>query len=80
MLLSKEFSRWVVVANVLAWPAAYFAMRSWLGGYAYRINLNAQLGFFLLAGVVALAIALLTVAFQAIKAALADPVKTMKYE
>ena len=80
MLLSKEFTRWVIVANVLAWPAAYFAMRSWLGGYAYRINLNTQLGFFLLAGVMALAIALLTVAFQAIKAAQADPVKTMKYE
>jgi putative ABC transport system permease protein len=80
MLLSKEFTRWVVVANVLAWPAAYFAMRSWLGGYAYRINLNAQLGFFVLAGLMALVIALLTVAFQAVKAALSDPVKTMKYE
>jgi putative ABC transport system permease protein len=80
MLLSKEFTRWVIVANVLAWPAAYFAMRSWLGGYAYRINLNAQLGFFILAGVMALAIALLTVAFQAIKAALTDPVKTINCE
>ncbi len=80
MLLSKEFTRWVVVANLFAWPAAYFAMRSWLGGYAYRIDLNAQLGFFVLAGAVALAIALLTVAFQAVKAALSDPVKTLKYE
>jgi hypothetical protein len=80
MLLSKEFTRWVVVANVFAWPAAYFAMRSWLGGYAYRINLNAQLGLFILAGAVALGIALLTVAFQALKAALSDPVKTLKYE
>ena len=80
MLLSKEFTRWVVVANVFAWPVAYFAMRSWLGGYAYRISLNAQLGFFILAGAVALAIALLTVAFQAVKAALSDPVKTLKYE
>jgi putative ABC transport system permease protein len=80
MLLSREFTRWVVVANLFAWPAAYFAMRSWLGGFAYRINLNAQLGFFVLAGAVALAIALLTVAFQAIKAALSDPVKTLKHE
>jgi putative ABC transport system permease protein len=80
VLLSKEFTRWVVVANVFAWPAAYFAMRSWLGGYAYRINLNAQFGFFVLAGAAALAIALLTVAFQAVKAALSDPVKTLKYE
>jgi putative ABC transport system permease protein len=80
MLLSKEFTRWIVVANVLAWPAAYFAMRSWLRGYAYRVNLNDQLGYFVLAGAVALGIALLTVSFQAVKAALTDPVKTMKYE
>jgi len=80
MLLSKEFTWWVLLANVFAWPAAYFAMRSWLGGYAYRINLNAQLEFFILAGAVALAIALLTVSFQAVKAALSDPVKTIGYE
>jgi putative ABC transport system permease protein len=80
MLLSKEFTRWVVAANVFAWPMAYFAMRSWLGGYAYRISLNAQFGFFILAGALALAIALLTVAFQAVKAALSDPVNTLKYE
>jgi len=80
MLLSKEFTRWVVMANVFAWPAAYFAMRSWLGGHAYRIHLNAQLVFFILAGAVALGIALLTVAFQALKAALSDPIKTLKYE
>ncbi len=80
VLLSKEFTRWVILANLFAWPAAYFAMRSWLGGFAYRINLNAQLGFFVAAGALALAIALFTVAFQAIKAALSDPVKTLKYE
>jgi putative ABC transport system permease protein len=80
MLLSKEFTRWVIIANLFAWPAAYFAMRSWLDGFAYRISLNAKLGLFILAGALALVIALLTVAFQAIKAALSDPVKTLKYE
>lgn len=80
MLLSKEFTQWVVLANVFAWPVAYLAMQSWLGGYAYRISLNAQLGFFILAGAMALAIALITVAFQAVKAALSDPIKTLKYE
>ena len=79
-LLSREFTRWVVAANLFAWPAAYLVMRLWLDGYAYRINLNSQLGLFVLAGALALAIALLTVAFQAIKAALSDPVKTLKYE
>lgn len=80
MLLSKEFSRWVLAANLIAWPAAYLAMRFWLNGFAYRINLNHQLIFFILAGASALGIALLAVGFQALKAALADPVKTLKYE
>ncbi|MCK4824379.1 ABC transporter permease, partial [bacterium] len=80
MLLSKEFSRWVLAANLIAWPVAYLAMRSWLNGFAYRIDINHQLIFFVLAGATALGIALLTVGFQAIKAALADPVKALKYE
>jgi putative ABC transport system permease protein len=79
-LLSKEFARWVIAANLFAWPAAYFVMRSWLAGFAYRVSLNAQLGLFILAAFIALAIALLSVAFQAIKAAISDPVKTLKYE
>jgi putative ABC transport system permease protein len=79
-LLSKDFTRWVVAANLFAWPVAYVAMRTWLNGFAYRISLNAQWEYFLLAGALTLAIALLTVAFQAIKAALSDPVKTLKYE
>lgn len=80
MLLSREFTRWILVANLFAWPVAYFAMHSWLDGYAYRINLNTQWGFFVLAGLLALLIALLTVVFQALKAALSDPAKTLKYE
>jgi putative ABC transport system permease protein len=80
MLLSKEFSRWVLLANLIAWPVAYLAMRSWLRGFAYHININHQWVFFVLAGASALAIALLTVGFQAIKAAWADPVKALKYE
>ena len=79
-LLSKEFTRWVVLANLFAWPAAYIAMLSWLRGFAYRINLYAHLGLFILAGALALTIALLTVALQAVKAALADPVETLKHE
>jgi len=80
MLLSKEFSRWVLVANLIAWPVAYLAMRAWLKGFAYRIDINQQWFFFVLAGAAALGIALLTVGFQAVKAALADPVKALKYE
>jgi putative ABC transport system permease protein len=80
MLLSKEFSRWVLLANLIAWPAAYFAMQNWLKGFAYRIDINQQWLFFILAGASALSIALLTVGFQAVKAAMADPVKALKYE
>jgi len=80
MLLSKEFSRWVLAANLIAWPAAYLAMHFWLNGFAYRISLNHQLVFFVLAGASALGIALLAVSFQAVKAALADPVRALKYE
>lgn len=80
MLLSKEFSRWVLAANLIAWPVAYLAMHSWLNGFAYSISLNHQLVFFVLAGASALGIALLTVGFQAVKVALADPVRALKYE
>ncbi|MCK4557133.1 MAG: ABC transporter permease, partial [Candidatus Aminicenantes bacterium] len=44
VLLSKEFTRWVLVANIIAWPLAYLAMHNWLQGFAYRINLNGQIG------------------------------------
>ncbi|MEE9501262.1 MAG: FtsX-like permease family protein, partial [Candidatus Aminicenantaceae bacterium] len=70
ILLSKEFTLLVLIANLAAWPLAYLAMRNWLEGFAYRIQLNNHLGFFLLASAVALVIAWLTVSFQAIKASL----------
>ena len=78
VLLSKEFAKWVLAANLLAWPAAYFIMRNWLRGYAYRAEIAWWL--FALAGAGTLAIALLTVSFQSLRAAQADPVKALKYE
>jgi len=80
MILSKEFSRLVLVASLIAWPTAYIAMYSWLKGFAYRISLNNQLVFFVLAGAAALGIALMTVGFLAVRAALADPVRALRYE
>ncbi len=79
-LLSGEFTRWVLAANLVAWPVAYLAMNRWLGGFAYRIELSSQLGWFVLAAVLAVVIAWLTVGFQAVKAALADPVWSLRYE
>jgi putative ABC transport system permease protein len=78
LLLSKEFTRWVLVANIIAWPAAYLLADRWLENFAYRIGISWTT--FVLAGFLALLIALITVSFQAIKAALANPVKTLRYE
>jgi len=78
LLLSKDFARLVVLALVVAAPVAYFAMEAWLAGFAYHAALSAWI--FITAGGAALLVALLTVSYQAIRAALADPVKSLRYE
>jgi len=77
-LLSKDFIKLVLAANLAAWPIAYFAMNRWLQDFAYRIDIGWWV--FALAGALALLIALLTVSTQAIKAALANPVEALRYE
>ncbi|MFQ5568705.1 MAG: ABC transporter permease [Rhodothermales bacterium] len=78
VLLSLDFIRLVLVAFVVAVPAAYWAMLQWLEDFAYRIDPGPAV--FILAGGVALLIALLTISFQAVRAALADPVDSLRYE
>jgi ABC-type antimicrobial peptide transport system permease subunit len=78
LLLSKEFTKWVLIANVIAWPIAYFAVSKWLQGYVYKANI--ALWSFILSGVLALFIALITVSYQSIKAALANPIDSLRYE
>ena len=78
VLLSKEFTKWVLIANVIAWPVAYFAMNEWLQGFAFRIDLGWWI--FAISGALALGIAILTVAYQAIKAAMANPIDALRYE
>jgi len=78
LLLSKEFIQLVLVAFVVAMPLAYFAMLRWLEEFAYRVELSWWM--FLLAGLAALVIAWLTVGYHAMKVALADPVKALRYE
>jgi len=75
-LLSKEFIKWVVLANIIAWPVAYYAMGKWLQGFTYRTSI----GFlpFLAAGTTALIIALVTVYHRAYKAATANPVDSLR--
>ncbi len=77
-LLSKEFTKWVIVANVFAWPIAYFALNKWLQTYAYKTNV--ALWSFILSGALALFLALTTVSYQSIKAALANPADSLRYE
>ena len=78
LLLTKEFSRWVLIANVIAWPIAYFVMRKWLQNFAYRINIGVEV--FFLSALVVLVITLITVSYQSIKAALANPADSLRYE
>jgi ABC-type antimicrobial peptide transport system permease subunit len=77
-LLSMEFVRLVLISVVIAVPVAWYVMSRWLGGYAYRVSIG--WGVFLVAGVMAVVIALATVSFQAIRAARANPVKSLRSE
>ncbi|HWI90139.1 MAG TPA: FtsX-like permease family protein [Flavisolibacter sp.] len=77
-LLSKDFLKLVIVAAVIAFPAAWFAMHKWLQDFAYRINI--QWWVFILAGVIAAAVAFFTVGLQAAKAATSNPVKNLRTE
>lgn len=77
-MLSKEFLKLVLIASLIAFPVAWWGMNKWLQSFAYRIDIHWWV--FAVAGAVALLIALLTVSFQAIKAALANPVAALRSE
>jgi putative ABC transport system permease protein len=76
--LMLEFLKLMIIANIIAWPVAYIAMRHWLQNFPYRIEIN--IGVFILAGLFAFTIAALTVFYQAIKASMANPVDSLRYE
>ena len=78
VLLSKEFTRWVLLANLIAWPVAFFALRAWLQKFPVRTSIPAFV--FLFAGGAALAIALLTVSGQAWRSARRNPADALRYE
>ena len=77
-LLAQNYIKWIVIANFIAWPIAWYAMHKWLENFAYRIDLT--IWPFLLSGLLALIIASLTVSWQAVRAATANPIKALKYE
>lgn len=78
LLLSKDFTKLVLIGFIVAAPLAYYAMNRWLQDFAYRVEIG--IGVFVLAGLLVLAIAWLTVSYQSIKAALSNPVEALRYE
>jgi putative ABC transport system permease protein len=78
LMLSKEFLKWIIIANIIAWPLAYYAMSQVLQDYAFHVSIG--IWIFFLAGSFTLLIALITISWQAIKSALANPVKSLSYE
>jgi len=77
-MLSKEFLQLILIAALISYPATWYAMNKWLQDFAYRINI--QWWVFVLAGVIALLVAAITISFQSIKAALANPVRSLRSE
>lgn len=80
LMLSKEYTRWVLVANIIAWPVAFFLLDNWLSNFAYRIQILNYWWVFFIAAVIALLIAICTVLFQSVRAANDNPVNALKYE
>ena len=77
-LLSRDFLKWVVLSNLIAWPAVYVIMSRWLRQFAYHIEVS--LPILLGSGALALAIAMITISLQAVRAAASDPVHALRYE
>ncbi len=78
VMLSKQFTKWVLISSIIAWPIAYYFMSRWLKSFAYRTSIDATT--FLVSGLLVLFVAVLTVSFQSIKASLANPVDSLRYE
>jgi putative ABC transport system permease protein len=78
MLLSKEFIQWILLANIVAWPLAWFIMNKWLQNFAYRTNIGWIV--FVLAGLVTVLTAIFTFIFQTVRTACAKPVDSLRYE
>ena len=78
LLLSREFLKWVILANFIAWPIAYIFMQQWLQNFAFRINIG--LWIFVFSAGLSLFITILTISYQSIKSAFSNPVESLRYE
>lgn len=79
-MLSKQFTKWVIISNIIAWPLAWYFLNDWLGNFAYSINIMEYWWIFVVSAFISIFIAILTVTYQALKAALTNPVDAIKYE
>jgi putative ABC transport system permease protein len=77
-LTAKEFIKWIAIANLIAWPLAYLVMRGWLQDFAYKVSIGPMI--FIFAAGLTLFIAFMTISYHSIKAALANPVDSLRYE
>lgn len=77
-LLTKEYAKWVIIANLIAWPVTWYLMNMWLQNFAYRISIDWKT--FLISGLIAFVIAFFTVSIQSIRTAAKDPVNSLRYE
>jgi putative ABC transport system permease protein len=78
MLLTRDFIKWILLANVVAWPAAYYLMSRWLQNFAYRTTIGLEV--FILSLAIILFVSLGTIIVQTLRAALANPVDSLRYE
>jgi ABC-type antimicrobial peptide transport system permease subunit len=76
--LSRQFVFWILIANLIAWPVAYIVLYSWLQNFAYHVS--PAWWMFGVAGMITLLIALITIGIQSVKAAIANPVKSLRTE
>jgi putative ABC transport system permease protein len=78
IMLCKEFIKWVLIANILIAPVAYLVIKSFLNDFAYRINISYMI--FAVTLIISVVVTILTVSYHSLKAALANPVESLKYE
>lgn len=78
VIISREFFKWILMANLVAWPVVYFLARDWLQSFAYRIPLTIK--YFLFGGLISFVIALVIISYQVVRASMANPVDSLRYE
>lgn len=80
LMLTRDFTRWILISNIIAWPLAFFLMDRWLNQFAYRIAIVRNWQVFIYAAVITFIIAVITVSFQAFRTASVNPSRSLKYE